>query len=194
MGTQHTDHPKPLDVVILYSGGHLGSTYILNKLLKMPEYRVIGIIKAQPVRSLKKSITHILKMGPLFAWLVAWQRIIQCLGFAVTLALPFLKNRLRPAWKIALDGDIPLLDCTSINNSESETFIREHNPDLLISACFPQIIKPNIINLPKQGILNIHPGWLPDYKGAMSYFWVLKNRSREAGVTVHWIDEGSGRN
>nr|WP_281167233.1 formyltransferase family protein [Psychromonas ossibalaenae] len=46
------------------------------------------------------------------------------------------------------------------------------------------------MSLPKTGVLNIHPGWLPSYKGAMAYFWVLNNGSDRGGVTVHWIDEG----
>ncbi len=40
------------------------------------------------------------------------------------------------------------------------------------------------------GVLNIHPGWLPSYRGAMAYFWVLHNDSERGGVSVHWIDEG----
>jgi len=38
--------------------------------------------------------------------------------------------------------------------------------------------------------LNVHPGWLPVYRGAMAYFWVLRQGDESAGVSVHWIDEG----
>ena len=47
-----------------------------------------------------------------------------------------------------------------------------------------------VIQTPRLGVLNVHPGWLPAYKGAMAYLWVLKNGGERAGVTVHWIDEG----
>ncbi len=61
---------------------------------------------------------------------------------------------------------------------------------MLVSAYFSQILKSEIIQLTRFGVLNIHPGWLPSYRGAMSYFWVLHNGSDRGGVTVHWIDEG----
>ena len=38
--------------------------------------------------------------------------------------------------------------------------------------------------------MNVHPGWLPAYKGAMTYLWVLRHGREKAGVTLHWIDEG----
>jgi methionyl-tRNA formyltransferase len=59
-----------------------------------------------------------------------------------------------------------------------------------VSAYFSQILKSEIIALPSHGVLNIHPGWLPAYRGAMAYFWVLHNGSDRGGVSVHWIDEG----
>jgi methionyl-tRNA formyltransferase len=68
--------------------------------------------------------------------------------------------------------------------------MRQHRPDLLVSAYFSQILKSEVIQLPRYGILNIHPGWLPAYRGAMAYFWVLHNDSDRGGVSVHWIDEG----
>ena len=101
-----------------------------------------------------------------------------------------MRKRLKPAWKIARDHDIPIFHCKSINDEACQCFIRELHPDLLISAYFSQILKKEIISLPKTGVLNIHPGWLPSYKCAMVYFWVLNNGSDKGGVTVHWIDEG----
>ena len=47
----------------------------------------------------------------------------------------------------------------------------------------------NIKN-PKIGVINIHPGWLPSYRGSLSYFWALKNGEDKAGVSIHWMDEG----
>ena len=68
--------------------------------------------------------------------------------------------------------------------------MRQCQPDVLVSAYFSQILKSEIIQLPRFGVLNIHPGWLPAYRGAMAYFWVLHNGSDPGGVSVHWIDEG----
>ena len=104
--------------------------------------------------------------------------------------VPGLRNRLLPAWRIARERNIPLHRCDNINDAATSEFIRSCEPDLLVSAYFSQILGAEVIQLPRLGVLNIHPGWLPSYRGAMSYFWVLHNRSERGGVTVHWIDEG----
>ena len=183
-----------MDVVVLYSSGHLGSAMIMNKLLNMPEINIVGVVKSQPLKLTFKGRTrikqHLQKVGWRFAWLLLWQRCIQSLGFLFTLVFPFSQKRLKPAWKIAADHNIPVFQCGNINGENSERFIAQLKPDLLISAYFSQILKKNIISLPLKGVLNVHPGWLPAYKGAMAYFWVLKNGSDRGGVTVHWIDEG----
>lgn len=185
---------KALDVVILYSSGHLGSAMIMNKLLNTPEINIIGVVKAEPFdlsfqgRSMIKN--HLKKVGWKFAWLLLWQRCIQVLGYFITLVFPFLRKRLKPAWKIASDNNIPILYCKNINDRATLDFISNGKPDLLVSAYFSQILKKEVISLPKLGVINLHPGWLPTYKGAMAYFWVLKNNSDKGGVTVHWIDEG----
>ena len=47
----------------------------------------------------------------------------------------------------------------------------------------------------KRGFLNLHTGWLPDYRGVKSEFWALSRGDLErAGWTVHYmtprLDEG----
>lgn len=116
--------------------------------------------------------------------------MIQAFAYLINLLIPYQNNRILPAWSLAKKNNIPVHDCLSVNDAESLTFISDLQPDIIISAYFNQIIKPPLIALPKLGILNVHPGWLPIYRGAMAYFWVLKNGHESAGVSVHWVDEG----
>ncbi len=46
-----------LNVVILYSAGHLGSAMIMNKLLRVPEINIVGVVKAQPLK-LSQKVGH----------------------------------------------------------------------------------------------------------------------------------------
>lgn len=40
----------------------------------------------------------------------------------------------------------------------------------------------------KHGFLNLHTGWLPDYRGVKSEFWVLHNQDlARAGWTLHYM-------
>ncbi len=189
-----TKSGKSLDVVVLYSSGHLGSAIIMNRLIAMSEINVVGVVKAQPLklslRGRSQIKKHLHKVGWRFAGLLFWQRCIQALAYLPTLIFPFLRTSLKPAWKIASEWDIPVFHCSNVNDDTCRTFVSQLNPDLLISAYFSQILKKEIIALPEIGVLNIHPGWLPAYRGAMAYFWVLKNGCDRGGVSVHWINEG----
>ncbi|WP_019615346.1 hypothetical protein [Psychromonas ossibalaenae] len=132
-----------MDVIVLYTAGHLGSAVIMNKLLNMPEINIVGVVKAQPLklslRGRTRIISHLKKVGWKFAWLLLWQRGIQVLGYLVTLTFPFLRKRLKPAWKIAADHNIPVFHCGNINDESCRKFIKQLHPDLLISAYFSQI-------------------------------------------------------
>lgn len=179
---------------MLYSSGHLGSATILNSLVDMPEFDIIGIIKSEQLtltaKSASKIKTYFRKIGWQFGWLLCWQQCILLIGYAVNLILPGRENRILPAWKIAGKYGIALFHYVDVNHPAVVTQLRRLKPDLIISAYFNQILKEAIIDIPRYGILNVHPGWLPAYRGAMAYFWVLKNGSDSAGVSVHWIDQG----
>lgn len=68
--------------------------------------------------------------------------------------------------------------------------INKVNPDLIISIFFNQIISADLISIPKKGVINIHPAYLPDYKGVSPVFWSLVNNEEYVGVTVHYINQG----
>jgi len=194
MTTTDSNKKASLNIIVLYSAGHLGSAIVMNKLLAMPEVNIVGVVKAQTIHlslgQRKKVQKHFNNLGWKFAWLLIWQRIMQSIGFMITLLLPSFKKHLKPAWKIASDHNIPVFHCKNINDNDTLRFIESLQADLLISAYFSQILKAAVLKIPKLGTLNLHPGWLPSYKGVMAYFWVLKNNTNKGGVSVHWIDEG----
>ena len=74
--------------------------------------------------------------------------------------------------------------------SAYKEFMKSLQPDLIISCRYDYIFDADVIHMPKHGILNIHPGALPFYRGLFSPFHGLKNGEKRLGVTVHWIDEG----
>ena len=82
----------------------------------------------------------------------------------------------------------------NINNPDFVQYVREVNPDLVISYSAPQVIKPELLGVPKHGIINVHGALLPNYRGAFPSFWYLYNGEKNAGATVHFmsaaIDDG----
>ncbi len=160
----------------------------------MSEFEIVALLKSQPFSftpaGAKKIRKHLKKVGWQFAWLLFWQQTILGLGYLINLIFHFKRRRLLPAWLLAKESGVPVIECINVNDPNIVRLIEDLKPDLIISAYFNQILKPAVIAVPKHGILNVHPGWLPVYRGAMAYFWVLKNGSESAGVSVHWIDEG----
>ncbi|MCP5362118.1 MAG: hypothetical protein H6908_05755 [Hyphomicrobiales bacterium] len=184
----------PLRAVILYSAGHLGSAILFNRLVKSPDITLCAIIKTPALpytHKGKQSLRHHLKRtGWRFGWLMLWQRIVQTILYGIHLLFPARTRAILPGWLLAKRHQIPVYFTRSINSRTFRKQLRELAPDIVISAFCNQILKPEIIAIPRLGTLNVHPGWLPAYRGAMSYFWVLHNGEDQAGVSIHWIDEG----
>jgi methionyl-tRNA formyltransferase len=64
------------------------------------------------------------------------------------------------------------------------------NTDLGICVGFMEIIKPNIFSLPKHGIINLHCGKLPDYRGRAPISRTIMDNKKNLILTVHMIDKG----
>lgn len=68
--------------------------------------------------------------------------------------------------------------------------ITEAEPDLIFCIGGMQIIPKEVLAIPKQGTLNIHPALLPKYRGRFSTVHALFNNETETGATLHFMDEG----
>jgi methionyl-tRNA formyltransferase len=184
---------KELRTVLLYSGGHLGSSVALHFLSQMPEIKIVGIVRGDPApmhfKGLIKIYKRVQKIGIVFGFLLAWQRFFQFLLFYL-LAPLLSKKSLKSGWQISQNLGIPTFSTENINGDASKNFLETLEPDLIISVYFNQILKKETLNIPKIGSINLHPGSLPEYRGAFIYFWVLRNEEPEGCVTIHWMDEG----
>ena len=60
--------------------------------------------------------------------------------------------------------------------------------DIGILAWWPHIIKKDFIETAKIGFLNFHPSYLPYSRGKDPSFWTILD-GKQAGVTIHWVDE-----
>ena len=83
---------------------------------------------------------------------------------------------------------IPFHQAENVMSSETLAFAREFAPDVIVSLCH-QILKEPLISLAPLGIVNVHPGLLPDFRGIQPYFWELSEGSPRAGATLHLIED-----
>ena len=78
-----------------------------------------------------------------------------------------------------------------INSAAGLETLRAAAPDLILSIRYGGILKAKAIAVPRLGVLNLHSGLLPQYRGVMATFWALLNGDRELGTTLHTIDDGT---
>ncbi|MFT7099273.1 MAG: methionyl-tRNA formyltransferase [Rickettsiales bacterium] len=82
----------------------------------------------------------------------------------------------------------------SFDNINKDGFLylsKAWRPDLIISIRFGQIFKDPIISLPKFGIINLHSGILPNYRGILATFRSMSVGEEEIGTTMHFINNKS---
>jgi len=77
-----------------------------------------------------------------------------------------------------------------INNPIYVEQMRHLQPDV-IAICGTSIINDQIINLPTNGVLNLHTGLPQKYRGVSTNPWAIYNKEPEyIGSTIHFVDPG----
>lgn len=71
-----------------------------------------------------------------------------------------------------------------------EADFRAMAPDLVLSIRFSHIFPQAFLEVPRFGILNVHPGYLPEYAGLFAPFHQLSAGRARIGCTVHYVDAG----
>jgi methionyl-tRNA formyltransferase len=61
--------------------------------------------------------------------------------------------------------------------------------DYVFSYLFPELIKKPLLDLPKHGAINFHPGPLPAYGGMAGYNLAIMDQCKTYAVTAHYMDE-----
>ena len=116
------------------------------------------------------------------------------LSFFIRYTWLYLKNRFdkkKDVIGVLEKYDIPIIDLEEdINSLSSINKIRQYQPDLLISIAANRIFKKQILEVAPKGCLNLHTALLPQYRGLLPSFWVLRNNEKQTGVSVFFVDEG----
>ena len=93
----------------------------------------------------------------------------------------------RSSYEYAILKKIPHSVVQDINAPEIRSQLIDLNVDLLIVAVCKNILKMEVLKVPRYGVMNIHPSLLPKYRGPTPAFWALYHGEHETGVTFHRI-------
>ena len=74
-------------------------------------------------------------------------------------------------------------------NIEEESYLTKLQPDIIIVVSYGQIIPKNLLNIPKNGFLNVHASLLPKWRGAAPIQRSIMNLDKETGISIMKINE-----
>ena len=68
--------------------------------------------------------------------------------------------------------------------------LRDTRPDIGVVVAYGHILKPELLELPPRGMVNVHPSLLPALRGPAPAEWAVVNGLEETGVTIMQLDAG----
>ncbi|MCR5684654.1 MAG: methionyl-tRNA formyltransferase [Lachnospiraceae bacterium] len=95
-----------------------------------------------------------------------------------------------PVKKLALEKNIPVLQPVKASAPESADEIASYEPDIIVVAAYGQILKENILELPKYRCINVHASLLPRYRGASPIQWAVINGEEYSGISIMYMEKG----
>lgn len=95
-----------------------------------------------------------------------------------------------PPVKMALEGEsIPVHQPKDTSSLDMIDILKRYNPDLFIVIAFGQILRKEVLEVPKLYCVNLHASLLPKYRGAAPINWAIINGDKKTGVTTIEMDE-----
>lgn len=95
-----------------------------------------------------------------------------------------------PVKAVAVEAGIPVFQPERLRTPEATAAVADSHADLHIVCAYGQILRPEILALPRFGTLNVHASLLPRWRGAAPVAAAIRAGDRETGVTIMLVDEG----
>lgn len=80
--------------------------------------------------------------------------------------------------------DIPLYQPDVASTLAFEKQLQRYGADLFVVVAYGEIMKEPLLNIPKEGCINLHASLLPKYRGAAPIQFAILDGAKETGVTI----------
>jgi methionyl-tRNA formyltransferase len=95
-----------------------------------------------------------------------------------------------PVTKVfAATHGIPVHQPHDASSAESVEYLKRIGADLFVVIAFGQILKKDVLLIPRHCAINLHGSLLPKYRGAAPTNWAIINGEVSSGVTVIRLSE-----
>ena len=92
---------------------------------------------------------------------------------------------------LAAKYNVKIDTLNDVRSAESLDKIAALKPDLMLSVRYRKIFGDACIKIPKRGIINLHSGKLPHYRGVLATFRALSNGDDTIHGTLHYIQNAT---
>ncbi len=184
---------------ILFSPIHtsLYSRLVLQGLLQEPQVQVVGIVVRTPwntsrIRSELKRDGSRLAQKFIRKYLLGEKAFEGVEGENLAASARSVQLPNGTLKDMAKNQQIPYLVCRDLSGDPGERFVRQHAPDLIVFTG-GGLVRQNILQIPKYGVLNCHTGVLPAFRGMDVVEWTAMEDAIQKigfGVTLHYMDKG----
>jgi methionyl-tRNA formyltransferase len=79
--------------------------------------------------------------------------------------------------------------CFASDKSSLLRLTRAYEPEIGLCTGYSWLIPPEVLAVPRLGVVNTHPSLLPRHRGPFPFSWAIRENDPELGMTVHLMDE-----
>jgi methionyl-tRNA formyltransferase len=95
-----------------------------------------------------------------------------------------------PVKSVALAAGLPILQPQKLREPGVFEQLQAWQPDLIVVAAFGQILRQNVLDLPRFGCINVHTSLLPRWRGAAPIQAAIRAGDEQTGITIMRMDAG----
>jgi len=95
-----------------------------------------------------------------------------------------------PVKEAAVELGLPVIQPARLKEPQTMAQLEAWAPDLIVVAAFGQILRPEALDLPRRGCINVHASLLPRWRGAAPINAALLHGDEATGVTIMKMDPG----
>lgn len=163
----------------------------IERILRLPgvETQLIAVVDSSGSVINRKSVfirgfglLQSLRMGLALLWARMLNALDSIMGYR------FL-TRKRSAEAVARKNRIAFRTVHNANDEVFVKYIESLSLDLIVSYSCPSVFKQRLLQAPRLGCINLHCSVLPAYAGLLPSFWVLYYGEKEAGASIHYMDD-----
>ena len=174
--------------VIFVTGSLFYNSRVVERVLQSMPGAVRAVIVGDfiyPKIGLFKSIVRVVQKA---GWQYFLFKVFETLATQALVLLKGRKSRFHLIDDMTRLYGVPVLYTKDLNAKRDVDFMRKFDPDVIVSM-IPQKIGDEVMSLPKIGVINLHPGLLPEYRCFGGYFWPMVHDFGSYGYTIHFINE-----